>query len=70
MFIDDNSIKHILKSLNDLINFCAECETQTSDNDAWELYCDTKCQLENIYHDVATSDWDEEDDEEDEDEEK
>ena len=64
MFIDDNSIKHILKVLNDLIAFCAECETQTSDDDAWELYNVTKCQLECLYHAVATNDWDEKEDEE------
>ena len=64
MFIDDNSVRHILKVLKELMDFCAECENQTDDEEAWKLYYDVESQLENIYYDVATrSDFDEEEEE-------
>lgn len=65
MFNDDQAINHICKELDKLIAYCTDCRDKTDFNGpAWDLYNDTKYQLEILHHDIATSDWDDEEEEE------
>lgn len=64
MFNDDQAIHHILKDLNNLIAYCSDCYNLSFNDQAQELYQNARDQLECVYHDVATSDLDEEDEEE------
>lgn len=64
MFNDDQAINHICKELNKLIAYCTDCKDKTSYNSsAWEIYNDTQYQLEILYYDIATSNYDEEEEE-------
>lgn len=66
MFNDDQAIGKILRDLSNLIAYCVDCSKQTSNENAKDLYFDARDQLECVYHDIATNDWDEEEDEDEE----
>lgn len=66
MFNDDAAIGKILRDLSNLIAYCIDCSKQTSNENAKDLYFDARDWLEGVYHDIAISDWDEEDEDEEE----